>query len=113
MSGCRTSWLAAAGGHGLTGAIGFYGRPGEGRDGTPGPAQRASELEAPILALQAGADQHINTASVTAAMREAKFMKRPPSAHFPKFVIPSCTHFHELRKVMGTSKPMILVPLSI
>jgi carboxymethylenebutenolidase len=57
--GGRNAWLAAAGGHGLSGAIGFYGRPGQGRDGTPGPAQRASELEAPILALQAGADQNI------------------------------------------------------
>ena len=27
--GGRHSWLAAAGGHGLAGAIGFYGRPGE------------------------------------------------------------------------------------
>src|SRR5213080_1793693 len=58
--GGRLSWLAAAGGHGLAGAIGFYGRPGEGRDGAPGPAQRASELEAPVLALQAGADQNIS-----------------------------------------------------
>ena len=58
--GGRNSWLAAAGRHGLAGAIGFYGRPGEGRDGTPGPAQRASELAAPILALQAGADQNIS-----------------------------------------------------
>ena len=68
--GGRNSWLAAAGGHGLAGAIGFYGRPGEGRDGAPGPAQRASELEAPILALQAGADQHI-TAEHNAAFDEA------------------------------------------
>src|ERR1700693_2226579 len=58
--GGRNAWLSAAGEHGLAGAIGFYGRPGEGRDGTPGPAQRASELEAPILALQAGADQDIS-----------------------------------------------------
>jgi hypothetical protein len=28
----------------------------------------------------------------------------PPSAHFPKFVLHPSTHFHELRKVMGTSK---------
>src|SRR6266508_4579760 len=42
--GGRNSWLSAAGGHGLAGAIGFYGRPGEGRDGAPGPTQRASEL---------------------------------------------------------------------
>ncbi len=68
--GGRNSWLAAAGGHGLAGAIGFYGRPGEGRDGAPGPAQRASELAAPILALQAGADQNI-TAGDNAAFDEA------------------------------------------
>src|SRR6266542_5824912 len=68
--GGRNSWLAAAGGHGLAGAIGFYGRPGEGRDGAPGPAQRASELEVPILALQAGADQNI-TAEDNAAFGEA------------------------------------------
>ena len=56
--GGRHSWLAAAGGHGLAGAIGFYGSPAE-RNGVPGPAQRARELAAPILALQAGADQNI------------------------------------------------------
>jgi carboxymethylenebutenolidase len=68
--GGRHSWLSAAGGHGLAGAIGFYGRPGEGRDGTPGPAQRAGEIEAPILALQAGADQNI-TAEDNAAFERA------------------------------------------
>src|SRR5215472_5596741 len=30
--------------------------------------------------------------------------RSPASAHFPKFVIHRITHFHELRKVMGTSK---------
>jgi carboxymethylenebutenolidase len=64
--GGRNSWLAAAGGHGLSGAIGFYGRPGDGRDGKPGPVQRASELAAPILALQAGADQNITAEDNTA-----------------------------------------------
>jgi carboxymethylenebutenolidase len=48
--GGRASWLAAAHGHGLAGAIGFYGRPPEGR---------AAEFQAPILALQGGADAHI------------------------------------------------------
>ena len=57
--GGRNSWLAAAGGHGLAGAIGFYGRPGPGRDGSPGPTQRAAELQAPILALMGGADEGI------------------------------------------------------
>jgi len=68
--GGRNSWLAAASGHGLAGAVGFYGRPGEGRDGSPGPAQRAGEIDAPILALQAGADQNI-TAEHNAAFEEA------------------------------------------
>ena len=58
--GGRNSWLAAASGHGLAGAIGFYGRPGEGRPpGTPGPLQRVSEMTAPILALQGGDDPSI------------------------------------------------------
>jgi carboxymethylenebutenolidase len=63
------SWLAAASGHGLAGAVGFYGRPGE-RNGEPGALQRAAEIEAPILALQAGADQHI-TAEDNAAFDRA------------------------------------------
>jgi carboxymethylenebutenolidase len=57
--GGRHSWLSAAGGHGLAGAIGFYGRPGPAQDGSPGPAQRAAEFDAPILALQAGDDPGI------------------------------------------------------
>jgi carboxymethylenebutenolidase len=57
--GGRHSWLAAAGGHGLAGAVGFYGRPGPGADGSPGPAQRAAEMEAPILGLMGGADEGI------------------------------------------------------
>ena len=60
-----SAWAAASrgspppAGHGLAGAVGFYGRPGERADGSPGPAQLASKIEAPILALQAGADQNI------------------------------------------------------
>jgi carboxymethylenebutenolidase len=67
--GGRHSWLAAAGEHVLAGAVGFYGAPGK-RDGEPGPTQRAGELEAPILALQAGGDQHI-TAEDNAAFERA------------------------------------------
>src|SRR6266496_1209809 len=55
--GGRNSWLSAAGGHGLAGAVGFYGHPGE-RE-SPGPTKRAGEIDAPILALQAGDDQNI------------------------------------------------------
>ena len=57
--GGRHSWLAAAGGHSLAGAIGFYGRPGPGSDGSPGPTEQASELGAPILGLMGGADAGI------------------------------------------------------
>jgi len=64
--GGRNSWLAAAGGHGLAGAIGFYGRPGPGRDGSPGPTARAAELAAPILALMGGDDPGIPVEDVTA-----------------------------------------------
>jgi carboxymethylenebutenolidase len=61
--GGRASWLAAAGGHGLAGAVGFYGHPA---DVIP----RAAEIEAPILALQAGADRNI-TADDNAAFERA------------------------------------------
>jgi len=56
--GGRASWLAAASGHGLAGAIGFYGNPTRDR-GARSAVQRASQIEAPILALQAGADENI------------------------------------------------------
>jgi carboxymethylenebutenolidase len=64
--GGRHSWLAAAGGHGLAGAIGFYGRPGPGADGSPGPTQRADERESPILGLMGGADEGIPVEQVHA-----------------------------------------------
>jgi carboxymethylenebutenolidase len=51
--GGRKSWIAAASGHGLAGAIGFYGRPGP---------ELAAGIGAPILALQAGADRNISAA---------------------------------------------------
>ncbi len=66
--GGRNSWLAAASGHGLAGAIGFYGNPAT-RD-APGPTDRAREMKAPILALQAGDDQNI-TAEHNAAFDRA------------------------------------------
>jgi carboxymethylenebutenolidase len=55
--GGRNSWLAAAGDHGIKGAVGFYGQPA--RREFPGPIERAGEMNAPILALQAGADKNI------------------------------------------------------
>ena len=67
--GGRNSWLAAASGHGLSGAAGFYGMPAA-RDGSAGPTDRAAEMEAPILALQAGDDQHI-TAEHNAGFEQA------------------------------------------
>jgi carboxymethylenebutenolidase len=68
--GGRQSWLAAAGRHGLAGAVGFYGRPGVMANGAPGPAQLADRIEAPILALQGGADQNI-TADQNEAFEQA------------------------------------------
>jgi carboxymethylenebutenolidase len=71
--GGRNSWLAAAGGNGVAGAIGFYGMPAE-RNGVAGPTERAGELTAPILALQAGADANIlpeHNAAFDAALTEA------------------------------------------
>ena len=66
--GGRYSWLSAADGHGLAGAVGFYGQPKE-RE-SPGPTQRAGEMGCPILALQAGDDQNI-TAEDNAAFEQA------------------------------------------
>jgi len=68
--GGRQSWLAAASGHGLAGAVGFYGRTREGADGSAGPIQRATDMECPIVALQAGDDANI-TAEDNAAFEEA------------------------------------------
>jgi carboxymethylenebutenolidase len=86
--GGRNSWLAAASGHGLAGAIGFYGRPGVGRDGSPGPTQRVSEIACPILALQAGADASISPedneafdAALTAAGVEHEVVTYPGAPH--------------------------------
>jgi carboxymethylenebutenolidase len=67
--GGRASWVAAASGHGLAGAVGFYGSPTRERGG-PSVVQRAAQVEAPILALQAGADQGI-TADDNAELRRA------------------------------------------
>ena len=67
--GGRASWVAAASGHGLAGAVGFYGGPTRERGGAS-PVARAAQIECPILALQAGADANI-TAEDNAAFDEA------------------------------------------
>jgi len=67
--GGRASWVAAASGHGLAGAVGFYGAPTRERGGAS-PVARARQMECPILALQAGADPNI-TAEDNAAFDEA------------------------------------------
>jgi carboxymethylenebutenolidase len=56
--GGSNSWNAAAAGHGLAGAIGFYGRPGR--------VERFADIAAPILALMGGADEAIPRADVEA-----------------------------------------------
>jgi carboxymethylenebutenolidase len=58
--GGRSSWLAAGSDLGLAGAIGFYGRPVEGRPlDSPSPVQHAGQLRAPILGLMGGDDPGI------------------------------------------------------
>ncbi len=57
--GGGNAWIAAASGHGLAGAVGFYGLPG-GRNGEPGPVDLAPDMHGtPILALMGGADPAI------------------------------------------------------
>jgi carboxymethylenebutenolidase len=64
--GGSNSWLQAAEGHGLAGAIGFYGSPTRERFGEPSVIARVGEMQAPILALQGGDD-----AGITAEDNEA------------------------------------------
>jgi carboxymethylenebutenolidase len=69
--GGRISWLTAAARDDLAGAIGFYGNPGaHPLLAGPGPTERAGEINAPILAMQAGDDQNI-TAELNSAFDEA------------------------------------------
>jgi len=56
--GGSNSWNAAAAGHGLEGAVGFYGRPGR--------VERFADIAAPILALMGGADEGIPREDVEA-----------------------------------------------
>jgi carboxymethylenebutenolidase len=49
--GGSNSWNAAAGGHGLAGAVGFYGRPSR--------VEHVDRIASPVLALQAGDDAGI------------------------------------------------------
>ncbi len=67
--GGRASWVSAASGHGLAGAIGFYGSPTRQRGG-PSVVERAGDIECAILALQAGDDPGI-TAEDNAAFEQA------------------------------------------
>jgi carboxymethylenebutenolidase len=73
--GGSNSWNQAAAGHGLAGAIGFYGHPGKviqdmvsssGGSGIPPTMARVPQIACPILGLQAGADQMITQADTDA-----------------------------------------------
>jgi carboxymethylenebutenolidase len=84
--GGRNSWLSAAGGHRLAGAVGFYGAPGQREHA--GPIQRVGEMTAPILALQAGDDRNITAAdnaeferALTAAGVEHEIVTYPGAPH--------------------------------
>jgi carboxymethylenebutenolidase len=67
--GGRASWVAAASGLGLSGAVGFYGGPTRERGG-PSPVALAGRMTCPVLALQAGDDAGIS-AEDNAAFDEA------------------------------------------
>jgi carboxymethylenebutenolidase len=54
--GGSNSWLQAAAGHGLAGAIGFYGNP---KRPPLGPIERVADFACPILALMGGDDPGI------------------------------------------------------
>ena len=63
--GGSSSWQQAAHGHGLAGAIGFYGRPdGRRPEGARTPIELAPEMAAPILGLMGGADPGIPAETV-------------------------------------------------
>lgn len=68
--GGSNSWYQAANGHGLVGAVGFYGNPA--RDLPPGAGSvidRVPAMECSILALMAGEDQSITPDMVSAFER--------------------------------------------
>ncbi|MEX0666896.1 MAG: dienelactone hydrolase family protein [Acidimicrobiia bacterium] len=63
--GGSSAWQQSAGGHGLAGAIGFYGRPdGQRPQGARTPIDLAPEMASPILALMGGADPGIPAETV-------------------------------------------------
>jgi carboxymethylenebutenolidase len=85
--GGSAAWLATTAGHGLAGAIGYHGGLQD-RNGEPGPINRAGEMQAPILALQGGADDHIPAAdnaafdaALTAAGVEHEVVIEPGAPH--------------------------------
>lgn len=61
--GGSNSWHQAAEGHGLAGAIGFYGRPR--RSETDAVIDRVEDMDCPILALMGGGDPSIPQAAVS------------------------------------------------
>ena len=66
--GGSNSWHQAATGHGLAGAIGFYGSPTrEGRPiGTPSVIDRVGDMECPVLGLMGGDDPSITSDDIAA-----------------------------------------------
>ena len=63
--GGSNSWLQATAGHGLSGAIGFYGHPTRpGLNGGPSPLDLVADVACPILGLMGGADDGIPAAEV-------------------------------------------------
>jgi carboxymethylenebutenolidase len=64
--GGAQSWVQAANGHGLAGAIGFYGSPTRTRDGGSSALDRVPQYRCPILGLFGGTDEGIPPSDVDA-----------------------------------------------
>lgn len=87
--GGSNSWIQATAGHGLKGAIGFYGHPTRvQRDGTVPVIERIKDIRCPILGLMGGADQGIPVEEVdkfrkalTAAGKQHDFHVYPGAPH--------------------------------
>ena len=88
--GGSNSWHQAANGHGLAGAIGFYGHPNWPGfpNGAAGVVDRVAEIECPILGFMGGADESIPEKEVegfrtalTAAGKEHDITIHPGAPH--------------------------------
>lgn len=76
------SWIQATAGHGIKGAVGFYGHPTRvQRDGTVPVIDRTRDIKAPLLGLMGGADQGIPAEEVNRFTAALKAANKPHEFH--------------------------------